>query len=32
MVSADGWEPLCELIGAPVPVPRTNDVKTFATV
>jgi len=30
---ADGWEPLCEFVGAPVPpmpLPVTNDAKTFA--
>jgi hypothetical protein len=30
---ADGWEPLCEFIGAPVPempLPRVNDSKAFA--
>jgi hypothetical protein len=30
---ADGWEPLCEFVGAPVPampLPRTNDAKTFS--
>lgn len=29
----DGWEPLCDFMGAPVPempLPRTNDAKTFA--
>jgi hypothetical protein len=29
---ADGWEPLCEFVGAPVPpmpLPRTNDSKAF---
>jgi sulfotransferase family protein len=30
---ADGWEPLCEFVGAPVPpmpLPRANDARTFA--
>lgn len=30
---ADGWEPLCEFVGAPVPqmpLPHANDAKTFA--
>jgi hypothetical protein len=31
--TADGWKPLCEFVGAPVPpmpLPHTNDTKTFA--